>query len=133
MASSDKALIAKMKKSVSIWNINSFAEFFMQIFTKYEKDYKRACAKFLQIRKEFWDGLQSVPYLHVMPTQANFFFCEVLPPYNSNDIVISMLKKHNILMSSCSAKKAIEPNRYMRIAVRTAEENQRLVNALKTL
>lgn len=133
MASSDKILIAKMKKTVSIWNINSFAEFFMQIFTKYEKDYKRACAKFLQIRKEFWDGLQSVPYLHVMPTQANFFFCEVLPPYNSNDIVISMLKKHNILMSSCSAKKAIEPNRYMRIAVRTAEENQRLVKALKEL
>ena len=42
MASSDKALIAKMKKSVSIRNINSFAEFFMQIYTKYEKDYKRA-------------------------------------------------------------------------------------------
>ncbi len=133
MASSDTALIAKMKKSVSIWNINSFAEFFMQIYTKYEKDYKRACAKFLKIRKLFWDELQEIPYLHVMPTQANFFFCEVLPPHNSNDIVISMLKKHNILMSSCSAKKAIQPNRYMRIAVRTAEENHRLVEALKEL
>ena len=133
MASSDKTLIAKMKKSVSIWNINSFAEFFMQIYTKYEKDYKKACAKFLQIRKEFWDGLQSVPFLHVMPTQANFFFCEVLPPYNANDIVISMLKKYNILMSSCSAKKAIQPNRYMRIAVRTADENKRLIEALKEL
>ena len=133
LASSNKALIAKMKKAVSIWNINSFAEFFMQIFTKYEKDYKKACVKFLQVRKEFWDGLQTIPFLHVMPTQANFFFCEVLPPYNSNDIVISMLKKHNILMSSCSAKKAIQPNRYMRIAVRTAEDNQRLVEALKSL
>lgn len=133
LASSDKALIAKMKKAVSIWNINSFAEFFMQIYTKYEKDYKKACAKFLQVRKEFLDGLQTIPYLHVMPTQANFFFCEVLPPYNSNDIVISMLKKHNILMSSCSAKKAIEPNKYMRIAVRTAVDNNKLVKALKTL
>ncbi len=133
LASSDKALIAKMKKAVSIWNINSFAEFFMQIYTKYEKDYKKACAKFLQVRKEFLDGLQTIPYLHVMPTQANFFFCEVLPPYNSNDIVISMLKKHNILMSSCSAKKAIEPNKYMRIAVRTAVDNNKLVKALRQL
>ena len=122
-----------MKKQVSIWNINSFAEFFMQIYTKHEKDYKRACAKFLQVRKDFWDGLQTVPYLHVMPSQANFFFCEVLPPYNSNGIVMSMLKKYNILMSSCSGKKAIAPNRYMRIAIRTSEENCRLVEALKSL
>ena len=133
MASSDKALIAKMKKSVSIWNINSFAEFFMQIYTKYEKDYKRACLKFQQVRKEFEEGLSSIPFLHVMPTQANFFFCEVLPPYSSNEIVISMLKKHNILMSSCSAKKAIQPNKYLRIAVRTSEENNRLVEALKSI
>ncbi len=133
MASSDKALIAKMKKAVSIWNINSFAEFFMQIYTKYEKDYKRACLKFQQVRKEFEEGLLSIPFLHVMPTQANFFFCEVLPPYTSNEIVISMLKKHNILMSSCSAKKAIQPNKYMRIAVRTSEDNNRLVEALKSI
>lgn len=133
MASSDTSMILKMKKQVSIWNINSFAEFFMQIYTKHEKDYKRACAKFLQVRKDFWDGLQTVPYLHVMPSQANFFFCEVLPPYNSNGIVMSMLKKYNILMSSCSGKKAIAPNRYMRIAIRTSEENCRLVEALKSL
>ena len=41
-ASSDKALIARMKKEVSIWNINSFAEFYLQIYGKYENDYKRA-------------------------------------------------------------------------------------------
>ena len=133
MASFDTVLIAKMKNSVSIWNINSFAEFFMQIYTKYEKDYKRACAKFQDVRKVFEEGLSSIPFLHVMPTQANFFFCEVLPPYNSNEIVISMLKKHNILMSSCLAKKAIEPNKYMRIAVRTLEDNNKLVEALRTI
>ena len=108
-------------------------EFFMQIYTKYEKDYKRACLKFQQVRKEFEEGLSSIPFLHVMPTQANYFFCEVLPPYSSNEIVISMLKKHNILMSSCSAKKAIQPNKYMRIAVRTSEDNNRLVEALKSI
>ena len=42
-----------MKKMVSIWNINSFAEYFMQIFTKYEKDYKRACEKFIAEREDF--------------------------------------------------------------------------------
>ena len=28
----------------------------MQIYTKYEKDYKRACFKFQQVRKEFEEG-----------------------------------------------------------------------------
>ena len=34
LCSADMALIAKMKKMVSIWNINSFAEYFMQILRK---------------------------------------------------------------------------------------------------
>ena len=41
LASADKALIAQMKKEVSIWNLNSFAEFFMQIYNKHEKDYQK--------------------------------------------------------------------------------------------
>ena len=32
LASNDLQLIADMKKDVAIWNINSFAEFYMQIF-----------------------------------------------------------------------------------------------------
>ena len=42
LASANKPLIAEMKKRVSIWNLNSFAEFYMQIYTKYERDYQRA-------------------------------------------------------------------------------------------
>ena len=52
LASADKELIAGMKKQVSIWNLNSFAEFFMQIYNKYEKDYKAACGKFLRERDD---------------------------------------------------------------------------------
>ena len=48
MCSADVGLITRMKKAVSIWNINSFAEFFMQIFSKYEKDYKRALRNLFQ-------------------------------------------------------------------------------------
>ncbi len=53
LASADKALIAQMKKEVSIWNLNSFAEFFMQIYNKHEKDYQKACEKFVAERDSF--------------------------------------------------------------------------------
>ena len=133
LASADMELIAKMKKQVSIWNINSFAEFFMQIFNKYEKDYKRACQKFIEVRAAFLAQLRTIPFLHVMPTQANFVLCEVQSPYTANDLAQQLLKKHDILVSACSAKKGIAPNRYVRLAVRSREDNERLIEALKEL
>ncbi len=133
LASADKELIAKMKKQVSIWNINSFAEFFMQIFTKYEKDYKHACQRFIEVRSEFLYELNNTPFLHVMPTQANFVLCEVLPPFTANDLALKLLKDANILISACSAKKGIEPNKYIRMAVRSKEDNDKLIAALKAI
>ena len=132
MASADKELIARMKREVSIWNLNSFAEFFMQIFNKYEKDYQKACAKFVQERDRFEQDLRSVPFFHVMSSEANYFLCEVLPPYTASEIVIRMLKQHNILTRDCSGKPGLNPQKqYMRIAVRSTEDNMRLVEALK--
>ena len=133
MASSDKQLIASMKKQVSIWNLNSFAEYFMQIFTKYEKDYKRACNKFVAERKDLEKNLRTVQFLRVMPSQANYFLVEILPPYKATNIVMRLLKEHNILTRDCSAKRGFDGKQYMRIAVRSHEENTRLVAALKTL
>ncbi len=134
LASADTALIAKMKKEVSIWNLNSFAEFFMQIYNKHEKDYQKACAKFVAERADFEKQLRTIPYLRVMPTQANYFLCEVLPPYMAKEIVIYMLRQHNILTRDCSLKPGLDPNKqYMRIAVRNHEENGRIIEGLKTM
>lgn len=133
LASADTELVATLKKKVSIWNINSFAEFFMQIFTKYEKDYAKACGKFIEERTRFVNDLNEIGFLHVMPTQANYVFCEVKPPFTASGIVMQMLKGHNILMSNCRAKKGLEGDRYMRIAVRGKDDNEKLVKALKAL
>ena len=133
MASADRGLIARMKQQVSIWNINSFAEFFMQIFNKYEDDYKRACRKFIGVRGAFLQQLKGIPFLHVMPTQANFVLCEVREPYTASQLAQRLLRDHNILISACSAKKGIAPNRYVRLAVRSQEDNERLIDALKSI
>jgi histidinol-phosphate/aromatic aminotransferase/cobyric acid decarboxylase-like protein/CTP:phosphocholine cytidylyltransferase-like protein len=132
LASANKELIARIKKEVSIWNINSFGEFFMQIYNKYEKDYQRACQKFVDERNRFEASLRTIPFLRVMPSQANYFLCEVLPPYTASEIVINMLKQHNILTRDCSGKPGLNPDKqYMRIAVRNTEDNTRLVEGLK--
>lgn len=133
LCSSNTELIAKMKKQVSIWNINSFAEFFMQIYPKYRKDYRKACFEFIQAREDFENELKTIPYIHVMPSQANYFFLEVLPPYEPVQLCTTLLEKYNILASACLAKKGIAPNRYMRVAVRNHSDNNKLVKALKEI
>ena len=133
LCSANEVLIGKMKKQVSIWNINSLAEFFLQIYPKYRQDYKRACDQFIQAREDFEVELKKIPYLKVMPSQANYFFLEVLPPYKPLELCAILLKKYNILASACLAKKGIESNRYMRIAVRNHGDNEKFIKALKEL
>ena len=133
LASADKQLIAGMKKQVSIWNLNAFAEFFMQIYNKYEKDYKMACGKFLKERADFEQQLRSISFLRVMPSQANYFLCEILPPHTANEVVLYMLKHHNILTRDCSNKPGLDGRQYMRIAVRNHEDNARLIEGLREL
>lgn len=133
LASANVDLINRIKKDVAIWNMNSFAEFFMQIYTKYESDYKRACEKFQAIRNDFYTKLEAIPYLRVIPSQANYFLCEVMDKYTSRQLVEIVLEKNDILLKDCSTKKGFNGRNYIRIAVRNQADNDRLVEVLNSL
>ena len=77
--------------------------------------------------------LKKIPYIKVMPSQANYFFLEVLPPYKPKELCAILLEKYNILASACLAKKGIASNKYMRIAVRDHGDNNKFIDALKEL
>lgn len=133
LATSHKEIISDIKKDVAIWNINSFAEFFMQIYNKYEKDYKKSAAKFIEERIRFESELQKIPYLKVYDTQANYFLCKVLPPYSSIGIATMLLKDYGILIKNCNGKKAFVEGDYIRLAVRNRVDNNRLIESLKNI
>lgn len=133
IASGNKTLIERLKKEVAIWNINSFAEYYMQIFGKYENDYKAACARFVAERDRFFLALKEVPYLRVIPSQANYFLCEVKEKYTSSELAEVLLSKYNILIKDCGSKSAFAGRNYVRIAVRDTADNDSLLSALKTL
>ena len=133
LASGDKTLIDRMKKEVAIWNINSFAEFYMQIFGKYEKDYTVACHKFIKERNVFFEELQAVQFLRVIPSQANYFLCEVTDRYTATELTQLLLKRYNILIKDCGTKSAFAGKQYIRIAIRDRADNAYFVEALKEL
>lgn len=134
LASADRGLISRMKKEVAIWNINSFAEFYMQIYGKYEKDYACSCEKFRQERTVFEKELRGIPFLRVIPSQANYFLCEITQRYTSHELTLRLLTDFNILIKDCSSKKGFPTDsQYIRIAIRNREDNSKLADALSSL
>ena len=130
LATSNYLLMTNLRRSVSIWNINSFAEFFLQILGKYERSYAQAMDDFRIERERFVAELQTIDYLRVIPSEANYLLCEVLPPHTPRELAINLLKQHNILIKDCTSK-CHAP--YIRLAVRDTKDNNCLIEALKTL
>ena len=86
LASGNTNMIAKLKKEVSIWNINSFAEFYMQISEKYKNDYKTAMCKFRAERKRYEEKLTKISGLRVIPSQANYLMVEIINGMSSAEL-----------------------------------------------
>ena len=133
LASSDVALIKWIKKDISIWNINSFAEFYMQIFGKYESDYLAACRKFIAERRRFEVLLREIPYMRVLPTQANYFCIELTDKYSSAELTKLLLERYNIMVKDCDSKNGLKGRNFIRISVRSQQDNDQLIAALKEL
>lgn len=130
LATSNKTITSRISHSVSIWNINSFGEFFLQILGKYENAYNEAMQLFRDERTRFLTELKNITFLKVLPTEANYVLCEVLSPHTPRELAVSLLKNNNILIKDCSKKCN---GNYVRIAVRNTEDNEVLIKALKPL
>ena len=133
LASSDERLIERIKKDVSIWNINSFAEFYMQIFNKYQADYVEACRKFTAERARFMKRLCEVSWIKVLPSQANYFCVEILDRYTSHELAKVLLEKFDIMIKDCDSKTGLAGRNFIRISVRDTTDNDRLVKALLSI
>lgn len=128
LASGNEPVIRQMKKDVAIWNINSFAEFYMQIAEKYKKDYVKALAKIRDAREDFIEKLNACDNIRVFPSQANYVLCELQNGLMSKELAAQMLAR-NILIKDITAK-VDNGKQYIRLAVRTKEENDRLIEIL---
>lgn len=132
LAAGNTEIIALMKKNVAIWNINSIAEFYMQIVEKYQRDYMGAIALFREERRHFVAALSRIETLRVIPTQANYVMLEVLNGMTARTLTLKLLSK-NILIKDLTHKVQFENGHYIRVAVRNRADNDRLIHALKEI
>lgn len=133
LASGNETLIADLKKRAVIWNINSFAEYYMQIAEKYKKDYVAAMEKFREERAWLAGELEQIAHMRVYPTQANYFMVELLDGRRSGDVVRELLVHEQILLKDLTGKIKCGDRQFLRIAIKDRVENERMVRALENI
>ena len=129
LASGNKEIIARMKKDVSIWNINSFGEFFMQIEEKYKKDYEFALNRLREERTRLYQELERIEGIRPIPSQANYIMVELDENVSSLELLKRLLIKHNLLVKELTTK--TNGQNYLRLAVRCSSDNNCLLEALR--
>lgn len=133
LASADRALVATLKRKLSMWNINSFGEFYLQIAEKYARDYVEGSKKLRASRKRFVCALSQHHRLRVIPSQANYLLVEVLGSASAADLTVRLLSERSILVKHLSVKSGLDSRDYLRIAVRDDADNAVLIEALSEL
>jgi len=130
LASGDEELIKQIRKNLSIWNINSFGEYFLQIIGKYQKEYRVSCEKIAAERTRFKSILDEIKSLRVYPSQANYFICK-LNGISAPELTERLLDKHEIFIKDLSGKTGIPDDTFIRIAIRSKDDNNKLAACLK--
>lgn len=129
LASGNQELLSFIKKDVSIWNINSYAEFFMQIFEKYKGAYENGLDQIRHERARFIEELKKIPEITVFPSEANYVMVR-LHTITARELTNRLLKEDNLLIKDLSDKVG---ENYIRLAVRKREDNDRLLVALRRM
>lgn len=133
LATTNKEILNTIAKEVSIWNINSYGEFFMQIWNKYKGQYASSLTSIMHARKVLIEDLKKISYLKPLPSQANYIMCEVVGGKRSYDLAVELFDKYNLLIKDLSTKKGIAPKQFIRLAVRDEADNGKLVKALQEI
>ncbi|MDO4851558.1 MAG: aminotransferase class I/II-fold pyridoxal phosphate-dependent enzyme [Actinomycetota bacterium] len=131
MLSADEELIARTKKDVGIWNINSFGEFYLQIAEKYKGDYAQALGKLRGCRAGLASALAAVEGVRVIPSQANYLMLELTGGASATEVTERLLCGEGILVKDLTPKIRRDGRQYLRVAVRDEADNARLVDALR--
>ena len=131
-ASSDRAWIDELRQLLPVWNINSFGEYFFQIYGLYAAKYEAACDEIVRQRAIMSERLAGFPFLTPWPSQANYIMCRV-DGMSSADLANLLLRDDDIYIKDLSTKDGFAGQSYIRVAVRDEADNQALYVALEKI
>jgi histidinol-phosphate/aromatic aminotransferase/cobyric acid decarboxylase-like protein/choline kinase len=125
---------AFVRSQIPVWNLNSVAEYFLEIILKYRNEIKDSFQSTKIDRERFSQILEDLSIVaKVYPSGANFLLVEMNCNSEARCLIIqSLLSKHQIYVKDVSERLGYDRS-YLRLAVRKPEENMRLVSHLNQI
>ncbi len=133
LATSNEEIMNKIEEELTIWNINSYGEFFLQTIGKYKKDYTKACDVIANERDRFYNRLKEIDYLSVIYSQANYFLIEVNSKFSALELTEILLDRYDLYIKDLTGKIGFENKEYIRIAVKDFNDNEFMIEKLKDI
>lgn len=115
------------------WNVNLLAQLAAKEALK-DSHYIKSSKKSILEEMDFLSkNIERINGLKVYPSSANFIFCKLDKSRIINSELLNKeLLKYGIIIRCCNNFRGLS-NRFFRVAVRTRDENKRLIQSLKSI
>jgi histidinol-phosphate/aromatic aminotransferase/cobyric acid decarboxylase-like protein/choline kinase len=130
--SADRQLLEHCAGGVPIWNMNSLAEFFLEVLLKHRRALAQSFRQTIADREEFATALAAVPAMeHVFASAANFLLVRVAGGRPGAAALAERLLEDDAIYVKDVSSRFPDGQGYWRVAVRLPEENRRLLALLE--
>ncbi len=123
-------LTEKLKERLIPWNVNGPAQLYMTYAAKDREYIKQSRAFCAAERTYFAEKLSEIKGLKVYPGCVNFILLKLTGSIKDAADLQKLLLPKDIFIRQCGNYEGLDDS-FFRLAVRTREENDRLLNALK--
>jgi threonine-phosphate decarboxylase len=125
----------RLRKMQPPWSINSVVQAWAKQFLVKERHEQllKTLRELRTLKLQFAAQLQEIQGIYVHPGVANFLLVELKAESLDAGTLYEKLGRRGLLIRLCDSFRGLAKGRFIRLAVRTASENSRLVNELSTI
>ncbi len=125
-----KERIREINGYIPPWSVSLPAQIAAIEALKHPDYYETQYIKTHQMREQMIAELRKVSCIKVIDSVANFFLLQLLHTNQTASAICSMLEKENIFIRNCDSMSTQFRDKYIRIAVKSEEQNRKLLNRL---
>lgn len=121
-------VVERLEAAKDVWNVNLLAQK-AGVAALSDENYRKETLQWIAREREYMEtALREIHGMRVFPPSVNFVLADVGGSGKDASYILSEMKRRGILLRDCSNYPFLD-HRYLRMAIRTHEENMRLMAA----
>jgi histidinol-phosphate/aromatic aminotransferase/cobyric acid decarboxylase-like protein len=125
-------ILNRLRRFLPTWNLNTLAQYFLSLLPANDAAYHEGRRRLIGDVRHLQQNLQTVPYLKVYPTGANFVLFKIQNGMTARELQTRLLVEEDMYVRDCSNKLGMDAF-HIRVASQGREKDTRLVEALRRL